>query len=90
MPTLQEIKDYLGVDGGHNDPLLLSMMDASRELVEGILRYQIATLNPMPPLVKEAIKLSTACFFVGREGADIQALEKTLRTMLSGLRKKAF
>jgi len=90
MPTLQEIKDYLGVDGGHNDLLITSMMEAAQELVEGILRFQIAKIQPTPKLVTEAIKLATACLFVGRENADVQALEKTLRTMLGSIRKKEF
>jgi hypothetical protein len=90
MPTLQEIKDYLGIDGGHNDPLLNSMMDAARELVESILRYPIAKVQPPQAKIGEAIKIATACLFAGRETADIQALEKTLRTFLSSIRKNAF
>ena len=90
MPTLQEIKDYLGVDGGHSDPLLLSQLEAARELVESILRYQIAMLNPVPSLVKEAIKFAVAFLYSAREQADMGVLEKALRSLLSSLRREAF
>ena len=90
MPTLQELKDYLGVEGGHSDPLLNSLSEAARELIESILRYQIALLNPVPQLVKEAHKFTVAYLFSNREQADMQLLERMLRSMLSSLRKEAF
>ena len=90
MPTLQEVKDYLGVDGVHSDPNLLSMLEAARELVESILRYQIAKVSPVPNLIKEAIKFAVAFIFSNREGADIASLTRTLRTMLNSLRREAF
>ena len=90
MPTLQELKDYLGVDGGHSDPLLNSLLEAAREMAENILRYQIALLNPTPHLVKEALKFAVAYLFSNREQGDIAGLERTLRTMLSSLRREVF
>ena len=90
MPTLQEVKDYLGIEGGHNDPLLNSLMNASRQIVEGVLRYQIEKVNPIPTLIIEAIKFTTAFLYSGRETADVKALEKTLRIMLQSLRQEAF
>jgi len=90
MPTLQEIKDYLGVEGGHSDPLLNSLSEAARELVEGTLRYKIAKINPVPALVNEALKFTVAYLFSNREQADIPLLERMLRSMLSSLRKEAF
>ena len=90
MPTLQEVKDYLGVDGGHSDPLLLSQLEAGREMVESILRYQIAKINPVPATVKQAILFATAYQFTGREQADMKILNNMLRNMLSSLRREAF
>ena len=90
MPTLQEVKDYLGVDGEFSDSLIQTQIEAARELVEGILRYQIAKVNPVPSLIKEAIKFAVAFLFSNREDADIASLTRTLRTMLSSLRKEAF
>ncbi|MCL2555454.1 MAG: head-tail connector protein [Firmicutes bacterium] len=90
MPTLQEIKDYLGVDGGHNDPLLLSQIETARELVESVLRFQIAKIQPLPHLVKEAIKFAVAYIFTHREQADLSFLDKSLRTMLNSLRREVF
>ena len=90
MPTLQEIKDYLGVDGEYSDPLLNSLLEMAREMVENILRYQIALLNPTPHIVKEAVKFTVAYMFSNREQGDIGQLEKTLRTLLSSLRDEKF
>jgi len=90
MPTLQEVKDYLGVDGGHSDPLLLSQLEAARELVESILRYQIAKINPVSATVKNAVMFATAYMFTGREQADAKVLEQMLRSMLSSLRREVF
>ena len=90
MPTLQEVKDYLGVDGGHSDPLLLSQLEAGREMVEAILRYQIAKINPVPATVKQAVMFAVAYMFTGREQADMRVLEQMLRNMLSSLRREAF
>jgi len=90
MPTLQELKDYLGIDGGHNDSLLLSQLGAAREIIEGILRYQIAMLNPLPHLVKEALKFAVAFLYANREQADMGLLERMLQSMLQSLRKEAF
>jgi len=90
MPTLQEVKDYLGVDGVHSDPILLSMLEAAREMVEAVLRFQIAKINPVPELVKQAILYAASQLFSNREGTDIDALNSTLRAMLASLRKEAF
>ena len=90
MPTIQELKDYLGIDGGQSDAMLADFLNAARELIEGILRYQVALLNPTPPLVKEALKFTVAYLYSGREQANIQELERTLRIMLQSIRKKEF
>ena len=90
MVSIQEIKDYLGIDGSHSDSLLSSMLTASRELIEGILRFPIGKIEPLPALVTEALKFTVAYLYTGREQADIQTLEKTLRTMLQSLRAKSF
>ena len=90
MPTLREIKDYLGIDGDYSDPLLNSLLEAAREMAEGVLRYQIALLNPVPSLVKEALKFAVAYLYSNREQGDMGQLERTLRTLLSSLRKEAF
>jgi len=90
MPTLQELKDYLGVDGEFNDSLIHSLSESARELVEGVLRYKIAKINPVPASVKNAIMFACAYMFSSREQADMKVLEQMLRSMLSSLRKEAF
>jgi len=90
MPTIEELKTYLGVDGSHLDSLLADFLNTAKELVEKVLRYQIAVINPTPDLVKEALKYSVAYLYTNRETANLAELERTLSILLSSLRKKEF
>jgi len=90
MPTIEELKNYIGIDGCHLDTLLADFLSTSKELVEKVLRYQIGLTNPMPSLIKEALKYSVAYLYQNRENANFIVLEKTLAALLQSLRKKEF
>jgi len=90
MPTIQELKDYLGIDGGHLDSLLADFLSTAQDMVEKVLRYPIGKLNPLPGVVKESIKYTVGFLYANREQADIASLERTLAQLLSGHRKKEF
>jgi len=90
MPTIEELKIYLGVDGGHLDSLLADFLNTAKELVEKVLRYQIAMLNPIPGVIKEGLKYSVAFLYTNRETANIAELERTLAILLDSLRRKEF
>ena len=90
MPTIEELKTYLGIDGSHLDSLLADFLNTARELVEKVLRYKIESLQPMPGLVKEALKYSVGVLYTNRETANIGELELTLARLLQSLRKEGF
>ena len=90
MPTIEELKTYLGIDGSHLDSLLADFLNTAKELVEKVLRYQIAVINPTPSLVKEALKYSVSFLYTNREQANIAELERTLATLLDSLRRREF
>jgi hypothetical protein len=91
MPTIEELKNYLGIDGGHLDSLLADFLNTAKELVEKVLRYQIGLANnPMPSLIKEALRYSVAYLYNNRESANFLELERTLATLLQSLRKGGF
>ena len=90
MPTIDELKIYLGIDGGHLDPLLADFLRTAEDMVEKILRYPIGKLNPLPSIVKEALKYCVGVLYANRENADLIQLERTLVVLLSALRKKEF
>ena len=37
MPTIEEIKIYLGIDGSHNDSLIDDFFISAKEIVEKVL-----------------------------------------------------
>ena len=90
MPTVEELKTYLGIDGSHLDSLLADFLNTAKEVVEKVLRQQIGLMNPMPSLIKEALRYSVAYMYANRESANFKELEKTLATLLHSLRKEGF
>ena len=90
MPTIEELKVYLGIDGSYLDSLLADFLNTAKELVEKILRYKIGSLQPTPGLIKEALKYAVGFLYSNRENANIAELELTLARLLQSLRKEGF
>jgi hypothetical protein len=90
LPTVKEMRQYIGIDGRHNDALLSDFLNTAREVVEKVLRYEIAKLHPMPIVIKEAVKYAVAYLYTHRETADPVALEKSLAVILSAYRLEVF
>ena len=88
MPTIEEIKIYLGIDGSHNDSLIDDFLKTAKEIVEKVLRYEIENLEPMPVVIIEAVKYAVGYLYSNRETADFLMLEKTIAIILSHLRKE--
>ena len=88
MPTIEEIKIYLGIDGSYNDSLIDDFLKTAKEIVEKVLRYEIENLEPMPVVIKEAVKYAVGYLYSNRETADFLMLEKTIAIILSHLRKE--
>ena len=90
MPTIQELKNYIGIDGSHNDSLLADFLLAAQDLAENVLRVPIGTFNPMPAAIKEALKYAVGFLYTHRESAHMPTLERALKSFLAGHRKKEF
>ena len=90
MPSIAELKIYLGIDGNLLDSLLADFLNTATDIVEKILRYPIAKLTPIPGSVKDALKHAVGHLYAHRENADIPQLEKMLVALLEPLRKKEF
>jgi len=90
MPTIEELKIYIGIDGSHLDSLLADFLNTAKELVEKVLRAPVETYNPTPATIKEALKYAVAFLYTGRESANIAQLEQMLASMLGAIRKQVF
>lgn len=90
MPTIKELKTYLGIDGNCSNSLLANFLKTAKEMVEKILRYPISELEPTPSVINESLRFAVAYLYTNRETANIGELEKTLSAMLSALRKVEF
>jgi hypothetical protein len=90
MATLEELKEYLGVDGSHLDSLLASFLSAANEIVESVLRYPLSELNPYPALVDNALKYVVAKLYTEREQCDMGELKDMVAKILEPIRKKVF
>ena len=85
--TLEEVKLYLRIDGEEEDALILRLMDTARELCEGILRFPLTELDPIPPVVDQAMLYAVANLYEKREGThrhlknDSSGMAETLQVM---------
>ncbi|WP_350343226.1 head-tail connector protein [Proteinivorax tanatarense] len=90
MITLEEVKLYLRVEGDEEDALIASLLTASTELCEGILRYPLTEFEEVPELVKNAVLFATASMYENREGDGIKSTFETLKNLLSPYRKESW
>lgn len=85
--TLEAVKQYLRIDGEEEDALLLRLMETARELCEGILRFPISDMDPVPPVVDQAMLYAVANLYEKREGThrhaknDSSGMAETLQVM---------
>lgn len=88
--TLDEIKQYIGLDGDENDKILAAMLTSAEHLVKKILRVPI--IDNSSEIVKNAVLFTVWQLYFHRDHKDFDSvkLELTLAVMLSDLRKKEF
>ncbi len=85
--TLEEVKLYLRIDGDEEDALITRFMETSQELCESILRYPLSELDPVPPVVNQAMLYGVANLYEKREGThrhlknDSSGIAETLQVM---------
>ncbi len=85
--TLEEVKLYLRIDGDEEDTLIARLMETAQELCESILRYPLSELDPVPPVVNQAMLYGVANLYEKREGThrhlknDSSGIAETLQVM---------
>ena len=90
MPTIGEIKVYLGIDGDFLDPLLADFINLAQEIIEKVLRYKLSELEEIPSTIKETAKYIVACYYNNRSNTNSKDVENNVAVMLSEYRKKEF
>lgn len=88
MITLQEVKEYLRVDGNHEDASLQAMIDASNAAALDYLNLEGFDSNGMPAPVKAAILLQVGDLYANRErqGDAIYYQNRTYERLLNPYR----
>ncbi len=85
--TLEEVKDYMRVDGDEEDALITSFVISAEDRVEAYLRYPLTKFGAdVPDVVKQAIFYIVGKFYEEREVVDIDV--RVLRWLLDGYRKE--
>lgn len=85
--NLEEVKLYLRIDGDEEDALIARLMETAQELCESILRYPLSELDPVPPVVNQAMLYAIANLYEKREGThrhlknDSSGMAETLQVM---------
>lgn len=90
MPTVEEMKLYLGIDGSWVDSLLADFLKLAKDLIEKVLRYPLSELETIPPTIKETAKFIVSAYYTNREQTNVRELENTIALLLSEYRKSEF
>jgi len=67
--TLEEIKEYLRIDGEEEDSLLTALYAAAKEHCENYLQAPLP--NEVPTPIKQALLILVGHFYEQRAGEDI-------------------
>ena len=90
MPTIEDMKLYLGIDGGWLDPLLADLLKQAQGIIEKVLRYPLIEFNEIPATIKETAKFIVASYYHNKENTNAREVENTVALMLSEYRKVGF
>ena len=90
MPTIEDMKLYLGIDGGWLDPLLADLLKQAQGIIEKVLRYPLIEINEIPATIKETAKFIVASYYHNKENTNAREVENTVALMLSEYRKVGF
>ena len=85
--SLEEIKLYLRVDGEEEDTLISTFINASEDLVAGILRYPLSEFEVVPDIIKQAVMYSVANMYEKREEYDAKEVLDIMTKLLFSYRK---
>ena len=90
LVTLEEIKNYLRIDGNDDDAMVDALMRTAQDICLVVARCDEADVQENMNLVRTAIFYAAAFLYEHREEADHRAFLRTLRALLAGIRKEGF
>lgn len=90
MPTVEEMKVYLGIDGDYLDSLILDFINLAQNIIEKVLRYPLSEFEEIPVTIKETAKYIVSAYYTNREQTNVKELENNVAVLLSGYRRKEF
>ncbi len=90
MPTVEEMKVYLGIDGDYLDSLILDFINLAQNIIEKVLRYPLSEFQEIPATIKETAKYIVSAYYTNREQTNVKELENNVAVLLSEYRRKEF
>ena len=92
MLSLEQLKVYLGIDGGDSDAVLSSFLRSAKHIVEKVLRKDLNEFETNPEIINTAIQFICWQLYFHRNTGELNMgeIEKIVRLMLSDLREDAF
>ena len=89
--SLEEVKEYLRVEGSEEDVLLTGLIKTAQTLCMDIARItETAAFEGLDGSAKIAVLYAVAYLYEHREEADHHELILTLRALLFGIRQEGF
>ena len=89
--SLEEVKEYLRVEGTEEDALLEGLIATAQTLCMDIASItETAAFNGLDNSAKTAVLYAVAYLYEHREEADHHELILTLRALLFGIRQEGF
>ena len=89
IESLDEMKNYLRIDGAEEDALVESLMQSAEHICSDVIRGTSEELA-VAGSGKAAVMYATAYLYEHREEADHHQLMITLRSLLFGERRYGF
>lgn len=90
MPTVEEMKVYLGIDGDYLDSLIIDFINLAQNIIEKVLRYPLSEFEEIPATIKETAKYIVSAYYTNREQTNVKELENNVAVLLSEYRRKEF
>ena len=92
MLSLEQLKVYLGIDGGDSDAVLSGFLRSAKHIVEKVLRKDLNEFETKPEIINTAIQFICWQLYFHRNTGELNMgeIEKIVRLMLSDLREDAF
>ncbi len=94
MIALNDAKLFLRIDDDAEDNLLSSLITASQELVEGVLRQNLSNFDPLPECIKQAILFCISTMYeerqISKEGLYAKDMLEMVKRLTFAYRKESW